>query len=226
VAVADVETRARGDAALAAGGTELVGDGRPPWGGNVHAASMAKAVTRTIWIWRIPDRNLRRVPIATMVSPGHRRTPPTMVWTVAFSAEVLSAGMGGHAALVPPEVAASFPTRRPAVVATVNGTEYRSRLMVYGGKTYLGLRKNLLRQIGAAAGDTVQIELAEDHTERVVSEPPELLEALAANPAARAAYDALAYSHRLEYARWISEGKRAETRAARTAKTIRRLLGS
>jgi Bacteriocin-protection, YdeI or OmpD-Associated/Domain of unknown function (DUF1905) len=150
-----------------------------------------------------------------------------MVWTVAFSAEVLSAGMGGHAALVPPEVAASFPTRRPAVVATVNGTEYRSRLMVYGGKTYLGLRKNLLRQIGAAAGDTVQIELAEDHTERVVSEPPaELLEALAANPAARAAYDALAYSHRLEYARWISEGKRAETRAARTAKTIRRLLGS
>jgi uncharacterized protein YdeI (YjbR/CyaY-like superfamily) len=60
-----------------------------------------------------------------------------------------------------------------------------------------------------------------------VSEPPaELLEALAANPAARAAYDALAYSHRLEYARWISEGKQAETRAARTAKTIRRLLGS
>ena len=187
---------------------------------------MAKAVTRTTWIWRIADRNLRRVPIATIVSPVRCRPPPTMVWTVAFSAEVLSAGMGGHAALVPPEVAASFPTKRPAVVATVNGAEYRSRLMVYGGKTYLGLRKNLLRQIGVAAGDTVQIELAEDHTERVVSEPPELLEALAANPAARAAYDALAYSHRLEYARWISEGKQAETRATRTAKTIRRLLGS
>src|SRR5215207_11047315 len=101
---------------------------------------------------------------------------------MAFSAEVLSAGQGGHAALIPPEVAAIFPTKRPAVVATVNGTEYRSRLMVYGGKTYLGLRKDLLRKIGAGAGDTVQIELTEDHQERIVTEPPELLEALAANP--------------------------------------------
>ncbi len=133
---------------------------------------------------------------------------------MAFSAEVLSAGVGGHAALVPPEVAASFSTKRPAVVATVNGAEYRSRLMVYGGKAYLGLRKDLLRRIGAAAGDTVQIELAEDHIERVVTEPAELLEALAANPAARAAYDALAYTHRLEYARWIADGKQAETRAS------------
>ena len=145
---------------------------------------------------------------------------------MAFSAEVLSAGQGGHAALIPPEVAAIFPTKRPAVVATVNGTEYRSRLMVYGGKTYLGLRKDLLRKIGAGAGDTVQIELTEDHQERIVTEPPELLEALAANPEARKAYDALAYTHRMEYARWIGEGKQPETRASRTAKTIRRLLGT
>jgi hypothetical protein len=145
---------------------------------------------------------------------------------MAFSAEVLSAGQGGHAALVPREVAAIFSTKRPTVVATVNGTEYRSRLMVYGGKTYLGLRKDLLRKIGAGAGDTVQIELTEDREERVVTEPPELLEALAANPEARKAYDALAYSHRLEYVRWIGEGKQPETRATRTAKTIRRLLGT
>ena len=145
---------------------------------------------------------------------------------MAFSAEVLSAGQGGHAALVPPDVAAIFPTKRPAVVATVNGTEYRSRLMVYGGKTYLGLRKDLLRKIGAGAGDTVQIELTEDREERIVSQPPELLEALADNPEARKAYDALAYSHRMEYARWIGEGKQPETRANRAARTIRRLLGT
>jgi len=145
---------------------------------------------------------------------------------VGFSAEVLSAGMGGHAALVPPEVAAGFSTKRPPVVAMVNGVEYRSRLMIYGGRTYLGLRKDLLRRIDAVVGDTVQIELSEDHTERVVTEPPELLAALAADPSARAAYDALPPSHRLEYARWISEAKQAETRASRAAKTIRRLLAS
>jgi hypothetical protein len=143
---------------------------------------------------------------------------------MGFSSEVLSAGQGGgHAVLVPPEVTAAFSSKRPAVVATVNGTEYRSRLMVYGGKTYLGLRKDLLRQIGASVGDLIEIELTEDRADRVVTEPAELLEALAANPAARAAYDALAYTHRLEYARWISEGKQAETRATRTEKTIRRL---
>jgi Bacteriocin-protection, YdeI or OmpD-Associated/Domain of unknown function (DUF1905) len=143
---------------------------------------------------------------------------------MAFTAEVLSTGQGGHAAVVPPDVAAGFSSKRPAVVATVNGTEYRSRLMVYGGKSYLGLRRELLRQIGAGAGDTVEIELAEDHAERVVTEPPELLEALAANSDARAAYDALPYTHRMEYARWISDGKQPETRATRTTKTIRRLL--
>src|SRR5215211_3822198 len=143
---------------------------------------------------------------------------------MAFTAEVLSTGQGGQAAVVPPDGEAGFSTKRPSVVATVNGTEYRSRLMVYGGRSYLGLRRDLLRQIGASAGDTVEIELAEDHTERVVTEPPELLEALAANSDARVAYDALPYTHRLEYARWISEGKQPETRATRTAKTIRRLL--
>ena len=56
-----------------------------------------------------------------------------------------------------------------------------------------------------------------------MTEPPELPAALANNVSARAVYDALPYTHRLEYARWISEGKQAETRAARTAKTIKRL---
>jgi hypothetical protein len=166
------------------------------------------------------------MPIGPIVSPVVVHVTPTRVVVVTFSAEVLSAGMGGHAALVPPEVASGFSTKRPPVVGTVNGVEYQSRLMVYGGKTYLGLRKDLLRQIGAVAGDTVQIELSEDHTERIVTEPPELLAALADNPAARSAYDALPPSHRLEYARWISEAKQEETRASRAAKTIRRLLGS
>jgi Bacteriocin-protection, YdeI or OmpD-Associated/Domain of unknown function (DUF1905) len=145
---------------------------------------------------------------------------------MAFTSEILSAGMGGHAALVPPEVAVGFASKRPPVIATVNGEEYRTRLMVYGGKTYLGLRKDLLRKLGAGPGDQIEVELIEDTAERVVTEPPELLDALATNPAARAAYDALPYTHRLEYARWISEGKKDETRATRTEKTIKRLTAS
>jgi hypothetical protein len=143
---------------------------------------------------------------------------------MSFSAEVLSGGQGGgHAVVVPKEVAAQFSSKRPAVVALVNGVEYRSRLAVYGGQSYLGLRKDLLRRLQAGVGDVVQIELVEDHQERVVVEPPELTAALAEHPAAKAAYEQLPDSHRTEYARWIGEGKKPETRADRVAKTIKRL---
>jgi antitoxin component of MazEF toxin-antitoxin module len=143
---------------------------------------------------------------------------------MAFTAEVLSAGQGGgHAVVVPKEVAAAFSGKRPQVLAHVNGVEYRSRLMVYGGQSYLGLRKDLLRQLEVEAGDRVQIELVEDHEERIVVEPPELTQALADDPAAQVAYQKLPFTHRNEYARWIDEGKKPETRADRVAKTIKRL---
>ena len=117
------------------------------------------------------------------------------------------------------------------MIAQVDGVEYRSRLMVYSGTWYLGLRQDLLRRIQRGPGDLVQIELVED-AEPATSpppasavEPPELLEALAGNPAADAAYQALPPSHRQEYARWIGEAVRPETRAERVTKTLRRLSG-
>lgn len=143
---------------------------------------------------------------------------------MTFSAEVLSMGQGGgHALVVPKEVAATFASKRPPVLAHVNGVEYRSRLAVYGGQSYLGLRKDLLKQLGVGVGELVEVELVEDNQERVVVEPAELTAALAESPAARAAYDQLPFTHRNEYARWIDEGKKPETRADRVAKTIKRL---
>ena len=67
--------------------------------------------------------------------------------------------------------------------------------------------KDLLRQLGVGPGDQIEIELVEDHQERVVVEPPELTQALADNAAAKAAYEKLPFTHRNEYARWIDEGK-------------------
>ena len=143
---------------------------------------------------------------------------------MAFSGEVLSMGQGGgHALVVPKEVAAMFTSKRPPVLAHANGVEYRSRLEVYGGQSYLGLRIDLLKQVGVGVGDLVEVELMEDHQERVVVEPPELTAALAENPAAKARYDQMPFTHRNEYARWIDEGKKPETRADRVAKTLRRL---
>ena len=50
--------------------------------------------------------------------------------------------------------------------------------------------------------------------------PEELAAALAASPAAQAAWGAFAPSHRREYSEWIAEAKRAETRASRVAQGI------
>jgi len=151
------------------------------------------------------------------------------VSSASFTAEVLSAGQGGHAVVVPKDIAATFSSKRPRVIAQVNGVEYRSRLMVYGGTCYLGLRKELLRTIQSGPGEPVEIALVED-TEPppavvTVTEPAELVEALARNPDAASAYQALPPSHRQEYARWINEAAKPETRAARVAKTVRRLNG-
>jgi uncharacterized protein YdeI (YjbR/CyaY-like superfamily) len=52
--------------------------------------------------------------------------------------------------------------------------------------------------------------------------PPELLAALAANPKARAFFEALAAGHRREYVAWVSTAKREATRAARVARVIDR----
>jgi uncharacterized protein YdeI (YjbR/CyaY-like superfamily) len=53
--------------------------------------------------------------------------------------------------------------------------------------------------------------------------PEALAKALAADDAARAAFERLAYTHRKEYARWVAEAKRDETRERRVAKTIEEL---
>jgi hypothetical protein len=77
----------------------------------------------------------------------------------AFTAEVLAAGQGGgHAVVVPKEIAAAFDSKRPPVLAHVNGVEYRSRLMVYGGQSSSACARTL-RQLGVGPGDQIEIEL-------------------------------------------------------------------
>ena len=45
--------------------------------------------------------------------------------------------------------------------------------------------------------------------------PPALAEALDSDPEAKATFEGLAFTHRKEFARWIDEAKREDTRARR-----------
>ena len=142
-----------------------------------------------------------------------------------FEAELRTANGAGRWVEVPEEIANSFTSRRPAVRGSVNGVEFRSRLAVYGGRSYLGFTTLVQRAAGIGVGDVVQVSLEADDEPRTVEIPAELTAALSASPAARAAFDRLSFSHRREYATWIAEAKRAETRERRTTKSIDMLTG-
>jgi uncharacterized protein YdeI (YjbR/CyaY-like superfamily) len=94
-------------------------------------------------------------------------------------------------------------------------------LMVYGGVTYLGFRKEIRDAAGGIGqGDEVEIEIERDDAPREVEVPEALASALAADPVARGIFEGLAFTHRKEYASWIAEAKKEDTRARRVERTI------
>jgi len=141
-----------------------------------------------------------------------------------FTAALQDAGRGGGRWLeVPFDAKAVFGESRPPVTGTLNGTPFRGRLAVYGGKTYLGVNKETREAAAINLGDQVEVVLDRDEAPREVEIPSELLVAFERDAAARAAFDKLAFTHRNEYARWIAEAKKQETRERRTAKALEML---
>ena len=113
--------------------------------------------------------------------------------------------------------------KRFPVVATVNGYTWRTSVARMGGEFLVGLNKEVRAGAGVAAGDTVTLELTLDTEPRTVEVPPALAQALQADPEAKATYDGMAFTHRKEYARWIAEAKREDTRERRVAKALQML---
>jgi bacteriocin resistance YdeI/OmpD-like protein/uncharacterized protein DUF1905 len=143
-----------------------------------------------------------------------------------FKATLEDSGRGGGRWLeVPFDAKEVFGEARPPVSGTLNGTPFRGRLSVYGGKTYLGLKKEVRDGAGIELGDAVEVTLDRDEAPREVEVPPALLVAFERDSAAKAAFDKLAFTHRNEYARWIAEAKKEETRERRVATALAMLKG-
>lgn len=110
--------------------------------------------------------------------------------------------------------------KRFPVVATVNGYTWRTSVARRGGEALLGLSRAVRQEAGVEAGDTVDVLLELDEAPREVEVPEALGAALAADDEARDAFEKLAYTHRKEFARWIAEAKREETRERRVSNAI------
>jgi len=105
--------------------------------------------------------------------------------------------------------------KRFPVKATVNGYTWRTSVARMGGEFLLGLSRVVREGAGVQASDEVEVTIELDAAPRDVEVPGALAAALAADPHARAAFERMAFTHRKEYARWIAEAQREETRQRR-----------
>jgi hypothetical protein len=110
--------------------------------------------------------------------------------------------------------------KRFPVVATVNGYRWRGRVTPMGGEYLLGLSRAVRTAAGVGREDEVDVSIELDRAPREVDIPDSLAAALAADAEVKSAFEALAYSHRLEFARWIAEAKRDETRERRVQQAV------
>ena len=136
---------------------------------------------------------------------------------------VLQAEDGGVFFEVPLDVPAVFGKARAPVRGTINGHPFRSTVAVYGGRSFLPVRKALREAAGVAAGDALVIELEADDQPRTVDPPPDLAAALGADPEARAAFEGLSFTHQREYAEWVAGARREETRRRRVDQAVEML---
>ncbi len=140
---------------------------------------------------------------------------------LSFTTQLQARGPAAAVVLDDDQVAAigEGPRRFP-VVATVNGYTWRTSVARMKGEFVVGLSREVRQGAGVEAGDEVEVTVALDVAPREVEVPAALAEALAADPEAAALFDRMAFTHRKEYARWVAEAKKEETRQRRVQQAV------
>lgn len=121
---------------------------------------------------------------------------------------------------VPEDVVAGFGAgKRVPVIVTINGYSYPSTIAVMGGQYLLPVAAVHRAAAGVAGGETHVVTLTHDTSARDTPVPDDLAAALDA-AGRRAAFDALAPSHRKEHVRSVTEAKAEATRRRRIDKVV------
>jgi Bacteriocin-protection, YdeI or OmpD-Associated/Domain of unknown function (DUF1905) len=140
--------------------------------------------------------------------------------------EAVVGGGEGRLPLVelPFDVKEAYGAARPKVKATVNDVTLRTTVSVYGGRSYVGFRKEIQEAAGIRLGDRVRVRIEPDLEPREIEVPEDLARALGKDRAASEAFDRLSYTHRREYVQWVAGAKKPETRQRRVQKAVELLL--
>jgi len=140
----------------------------------------------------------------------------------AFEATIEAGARGGACVAIPFSVREIWGTGGQVKVrATFDGFDYRGSLAPMGqGRHVVGVRKDVRAAIGKDIGDVVSVTLVRDTEPRTVQIPAELAGALESAPEAAAHFETLSFTHRREFAEWVAEGKKQETRDRRSRKAV------
>jgi hypothetical protein len=127
---------------------------------------------------------------------------------------------------VPPEVLTMLGERKRAPVkVTINATTYRTTIAVYGGKSYIGVRREVREAAGVTEGESLTVGLEYDPELRTVDLPEALRAKLEADSKAAAAFERLSYTRKKEFVEWITSARLAETQRRRMAQAMAMLRG-
>jgi hypothetical protein len=124
---------------------------------------------------------------------------------------------------IPFDVKGVFGRSRVPVRGTINGFPYRSTIVRMGGRFLMAVNRAMREGAGIKAGEVVEVFMETDEEPRVVTPPEDLSKALEDNPAAKAAWERLSYTHRKEFVLAIEDARKPETRARRIEKSLAEL---
>jgi hypothetical protein len=111
-------------------------------------------------------------------------------------------------------------TGRVPIKGTINGFPFRSSLMNMGEGHMTVVNAEMRAGAKCKAGDMVEVAIELDEAERTVDAPAWLMKLINAEPATKAAWAKLSFTHRKEYVREITGAKKEETREKRVSQML------
>jgi hypothetical protein len=132
----------------------------------------------------------------------------------------LTADSGGFFFQIPFDVKETFGRARAPVRVTLGRYTFPTTVAVYGGKYYIGVRREHREGARVKPGQTLSIGLELDEAKRDVATPPDLAKALGKSPNAKEHWQKQSFTQRREHVEAILGAKKPETRARRVAKAV------
>ena len=158
--------------------------------------------------------------MAASLAPAGRLWQGGRMATLELTRVLAPRGPAGALVLTDEEVAVLGGGKRAAVLVRVGDRQARLRLGVMGGENLIGMSKATRTELGLEVGQDVTATITVDEVPREVDVPDDLAAALAADAAAKDAFDTLPFTARKEFAVWVGGAKRPDTRARRLDDTL------